>query len=357
MLIPTPNTTVLNDSISTLVKDLKRAGYKTISLGKWHISDSPLKQGFDINVGGGSNGSPKSYFSPYQNKNLTDGPQGEYLTDRLTDEAIQFLKENYNDPFFLYLPYYTVHTPLQGKQGLIEKYKNKGPSNGQSHAVYAAMIESLDKNIGRIMNAIEELGLYENTIIIFTSDNGGIRAISTQQPLRAGKGSYYEGGIRVPMIIRWPGNIAEGSWSDEPVMNIDLYPTILEILNVSTSNLDGQSLLPVLKGNEALEERPIFWHFPIYLQAYDRELDDGRDPLFRTRPGSVIRMGKWKLHQYFEDGGLELYDLEKDIGERRNLVAENPKIASQLLDSLNNWRARTRAPVPVEKNPNFVSIE
>lgn len=356
-LIPTPNTTILNDSISTLVTDLKNAGYKTISLGKWHISESPLKQDFDINVGGGPNGHPKSYFSPYLNENLSDGPEGEYLTDRLTEEAIQFLEENRNDPFFLYLPYYTVHTPLQGKEELIEKYNNKEPSGDQSHAIYASMIESLDTNFGRIMHALEELGLKENTIVIFTSDNGGIRGISTQEPLRAGKGSYYEGGIRVPMIISWPGNVTKGTRSDEPVINIDLYPTILEILNDSNSSLEGQSILPVLSGENTLEERPLFWHFPIYLQAYDRQKDDGRDSLFRTRPGSVIGLGKWKLHEYFEDGGLELYDLEKDIGERSNLVREYPDIANQLLDSLNDWRVRTHAPVPRELNPYFVPIE
>jgi arylsulfatase A-like enzyme len=356
-LIPTPNTTILNDSISTLVSDLKNVGYKTISLGKWHISESPLKQDFDINVGGGPNGHPKSYFSPYLNENLSDGPEGEYLTDRLTEEAIQFLKENGNDPFFLYLPYYTVHTPLQGKEELIEKYNNKVASGGQSHAVYAAMIESLDKNFGRIMQTLKELGLRENTMVIFTSDNGGIRGISTQEPLRAGKGSYYEGGIRVPMIIRWPGNVAKGKQSDEPVINIDLYPTILEILNDSNPNLDGQSLIPILTEKEAHELRSLFWHFPIYLQAYDRQKDDGRDSLFRTRPGSVIRLGKWKLHEYFEDGGLELYDLEKDIGERSNLIGEYPDIANQLLDSLNDWRANNQAPVPRELNPYFVDIE
>lgn len=355
-IIPTPNTTILNDSIQTLATEFKNAGYRTISIGKWHISESPLNHGFDINIAGGHNGLPKSYFSPYQNKNLEDGPEGEYLTDRLTQEAVSFLKENKKDPFFMYLTYYTVHTPLQAKEELILKYQNKEQSGGQSHAIYAAMIESLDSGIGKILNAVNDLGLDNNTVVILTSDNGGIRSISTQEPLRAGKGSYYEGGIRVPLIIRWPGHTKEGERTEIPVINIDFYPTFMEILGIQKSNLDGQSLLPILTGMKIQPPRSLYWHFPIYLEAYDPEKDDGRDPLFRTRPGAVIRMGEWKLHQYFEDGGLELYNLIEDPGERYNQSNIHPEIRDRLLDSLNRWRVNTNAPIPKERNPEYIEI-
>lgn len=350
-LIPTKNTVHVDDSNFVLTEAFKKAGYVTCQIGKWHIGKDPKTQGVDVNIGGSSWGHPKSYFSPYKNPNLSDGPKGEYLTDRLTDEAIKFVKENKDKKFFLYFPYYTVHTPLQGRKDLKEKYKNSKDVN----ADYAAMIECLDENVGRLMKTVDDLGLTENTIVVFTSDNGGIRKISKQDPFRAGKGSYYEGGVRVPFAIRWPKKIKAGSKSDYPVTGLDFYPTYLDICGIKLNDkvLDGISISPILTGKSELPERPLFWHFPIYLQAYSAGNDGSRDPLFRTRPGSTVRLGKWKLHEYFEDGGIELYDLESDLGETNNLAEKNPEKAKELLSVLNNWRKEYNAPVPTEKNPKF----
>ncbi|NNE77088.1 MAG: sulfatase-like hydrolase/transferase, partial [Pricia sp.] len=233
---------------------------------------------------------------------------------------------NKDTTFFVYMPFYTVHTPIMGKPDLIKKFEGKEGSNGQNRAEYAAMVASMDANVGRLLLSLKENGLEDNTMVIFTSDNGGIRSISEQNPLRAGKGSYYEGGIRVPLVIKWPGKIEPGSVSHEQVSNLDFYPTLQRIADPpkKTVELDGMALQPIFKG-EKLAERELFFHFPIYLQYYDQLKDDGRDALFRTRPGSVIISGDWKLHEYFEDGGLELYNLKDDIGEQQNVAKKNPK--------------------------------
>lgn len=360
-LIPTPNNNHLADSVVTIADMLKTADYKTVSIGKWHVSDDPCTQGFDINIGGSHAGHPKSYFSPYKNPNLKDGPKGEYLTDRLTSEATDFIRENSskdnNSPFFLYLPYFTVHTPLQGKEELIEKYKKKKGVPGQQNPVYAAMVESADTNIGRILETLEQKRITDNTLVIFFSDNGGIAATSSQKPLRAGKGSYYEGGIREPLVMRWPNKFPQGKVIDEPILGIDFYPTILEAANIKKDNhhlLDGVSLISHITENKALEREALFWHFPIYLEAYSPKLDESRDPLFRTRPGSVIRKGKWKLHEYFENGDLELYNLESDLGEQHNLAEEMPEKAKELHLMLKQWRKDTGAPVPNQLNPDYM---
>jgi arylsulfatase A-like enzyme len=359
-LIPTPNTTILADSIQTLAERLKLKGYKTAHMGKWHLGEDPCSQGFDVNIAGSHAGHPKSYFSPYKNLNLEDGPEGEYLTDRLTSEAIKFIQEasqKNKEPFFLYLPYFTVHTPLQGKNKLIQKYKRKEGIGGQGNAVYAAMVESADENIGRLLQALKSSGIEDNTLVVFTSDNGGIANISSQYPLRAGKGSYYEGGIRVPFILRWPNGFPAGKIYDTHITGLDVKPTILDIVGEDASCdklLDGESLLPLIKSNQPLSREALFWHFPIYLQKIHPINDQARDPLFRTRPGSVIRMGKYKLHEYFEDGALELYDLESDIGERVNLVKIKPDIAKLLYQKLVEWRETIKAPVPCELNPNYL---
>ncbi len=360
-LIPTKNTDHITDDAQTIAELFKMAGYTTGTFGKWHITNNPLKDGFDINIGGNHKGNPgkKGYFAPYNNlPNLENAPEGENLTDRLTSEAILFIESNKEKPFFLYLPYYAVHTPLMCKPALVEKYKTKGGSNGQENPVFAAMVENVDTNIGKILNTIKELGLEKNTIIVFTSDNGGIRAISTQEPLRAGKGSYYEGGVRVPYIIKWTDQIKANSKNDTPIVNLDFFPTFMELLDIELKNktLDGISLWPLLKGG-SIKERPLFWHFPIYLQAYNQEKDDGRDPLFRTRPGSTILYKNWKLHHYFEDDSLELYNLETDLGERNNLSKTNQAKTLELLTLLNSWRKEINAPIPIELNldydPNF----
>lgn len=358
-LIPTPNTEDLRDDIVTMAEMFKKAGYTTGTFGKWHLGEDPLMQGFDVNVGGSRRGNPgkDGYFAPYNLDHIEQGPKGEYLTERLTNEAIKFMNNNKDVPFFLYLPYYTVHTPLQGKEELIEKYKNKKGDAGQSNPVYAAMIEAMDQNLGKLLSELETLGLAENTILVFTSDNGGIRSISHQDPLRAGKGSYYEGGIRVPLVIKWPEVIKKARVDETPVTNLDFYPTFLEITGaVKTGQLiDGASLLTLLKGGK-MTDRPLFWHFPIYLEAYKPLDDESRDPLFRTRPGTAMRLGKWKLHEYFEDDDFELYDLENDPGEKNNLADSLPEKAGELRQMMIEWRQQIAAPVPTEPNPQYNSI-
>ncbi|MCL4111150.1 UNVERIFIED_CONTAM: hypothetical protein GTU68_038492 [Idotea baltica] len=355
-LIPTPNTKYLSKDEYTIADMFKENGYVTGSFGKWHIGKDPSEHGIDQNVGGSGRGNPgrNGYFSPYNIDFIKDGPDGEYLTDRLTDEAIAFVDQNKEKPFFMYLPYYTVHTPIMAKQELLKKFQNIEGSPGQNNPEYAAMIYSMDQNVGRLLSRLNELQLESNTLIVFTSDNGGIRDISTQDPLRAGKGSYYEGGLRVPLIVKHLDHIKSGRSCDIQVSNMDFFPTFKNYINADADmeGLDGTDITPLFHGDE-IENRDLFWHFPIYLQAYNPKTDDGRDPLFRTRPGSVIISENWKLHEYFEDGSLELYDLSRDIGERNNLIDSESDRAAALLRKLERWRYQMKAPVPVEKNPFF----
>ena len=356
-LIPIKNTTVLARRFVTFAEALKPAGYRSASIGKWHMGDDPgfgpKGQGFDVNVGGWHLGHPRSYFSPYHNPALEDGPRGEYLTDRLTAEALKFLEENRDRPFLLYLPHYAVHTPLQAKRALIGKYKAKKPWMGQHNPVYAAMVESVDRGVGRILDKLRELGLEENTVVILSSDNGGVKGITSQAPLRGGKGMLYEGGIRVPMIVRWPGHVRPGSRCDTPVIGVDFLPTFLDLAGLPAPRgpvLDGVSILPLLEGKK-IPERPLFWHFPAYLQG--RNVEGSRDPFFRTRPCGVVRKGRWKLIEYFEDHALELYDLETDPGETRNLAASRPGKVKELMAVMRAWRKEVGAPVPVKPNPKY----
>lgn len=354
-LIPTKNTITLDNSYTTIAEALKNNGYTTASIGKWHLGEDPKTQGFDINVGGSHAGHPKSYFSPYKNKNLKDGEKGEYLTDRITNEAISFINQNKEKPFFLYLPYFTVHTPLQGKQDLVDKYKVKIKEDKRFNAKYGAMVESMDNNIGRLLNSIETLKIADNTIVVFLSDNGGLASVSSQFPIRAGKGSYYEGGIRVPCIIKWPNKTKKSRKIDEPITGLDIFPTLMDVVSDSTNyELDGVSLLPLLTENKKLKERSLYWHFPIYLQSVNPKKEQARDSLFRTRPGSAIRKGNWKLHQYFENNELELYNLESDISESINLINQHPEKAELLLDELVEWRQKTNAPVPSQLNKDYI---
>ena len=354
-IIPTPNTEVLADSIYTLAELLRDNGYITGTFGKWHLGEDPTTQGFKVNVGGSHHGSPgeNGYFSPYNIDYIKDGPEGEYLTDRLTTEAIQFVRDYKDTTFFLYLPFYSVHTPIMGRPDLVEKFKNKKGMDGHDNPEYAAMVASVDMNIGRLLDELDQHGLRQNTVIFFTSDNGGIRDISYQDPLRAGKGSYYEGGIRVPLIISWPERVNAGT-TDEPVTNMDFYPTIHRIIQAKqkVEPLDGNDIFPLFSG-EMISERALFWHFPIYLQAYNPKEDEARDPLFRTRPGSVIRKGKWKLHEYFENMEVELFNLESDPSERNNIAAKYPQVAKEMLMELNQWRRKMNAPVPTQPNPLY----
>jgi arylsulfatase A-like enzyme len=355
-LIASPNNNLLPDGYPTLATYFQRAGFATGVFGKWHIGEDPTEQGFDVHKGGGRAGHPKAYFSPYKLQFLTDGPEREELTDRITAEAIAFIEANKDNSFLLYLPHFAIHTPLQGKEKLVKKYKNKPPSGGQgSNADYAAMTENLDTNIGKLLDAVKRTEL-KDPFIVFSSDNGGIASLSRQWPLRAGKGSYYEGGIRVPLLISH-SSVQKGI-SDAPVLLFDLFPTLCEWANITVPESHIMDGVPLQRSWENptdnfYENRPLFFHFPFYLQAYEVGGDDGRDDLFRTRPGSVIRLGNWKLHHYFEDDSLELYDLNNDPGERINLANSKPDLVKKLYEKLENWRKETSAVIPTELNPAY----
>lgn len=354
-LIPASNTMVLHDSFTTIAEVLHQSGYQTCSIGKWHIGAVPRSQGFDINIGGTSAGHPKSYYSPYANAALSDGPPGEYLTDRLTDEAIRFIRSDKQKPFFLYLPYFAIHTPLQGPEDLVEHYRDKPPSDGQgSNADYAAMVTRLDWNIGRILRILESLDPGSNTLVIVTSDNGGISYLSRQWPLRAGKGSYYEGGVRVPLIFYWPGKIPAGMVVNTPVSQLDLFSTILDLAGIAPiPRTDGLSLGKLLLEDKPLSDRALYWHFPVYLEAYKVGDDESRDPLFRTRPGTTMRYHNWKLHYFMEDQQYELYDLSADPGEKINLDSRQLPVEDTLRSMMTSWWQETGAPIPATPNPDF----
>lgn len=361
-LIPVPNKTVLDAKITTIAESLKPAGYVSASMGKWHLGDDPelgpIGQGFDVNVGGFQAGHPRSYFSPYRNPELRDGPKGQYLTDRLTDEALKFVEANRDRPFFLYLPHYAVHTPLQAKKDMIEKYKAKKASGGQSNPTYASMIESVDQGVGRITAKLNELKMADNTVVIVSSDNGGVGGyrefgikggeVTSNAPLRGGKGMLYEGGVRVPLIVRWPGVVKAGTRCATPVISVDFYPTLLGIAGAAkptNQTLDGRSIVSLLRQTGGLKRQAIFWHFPAYLQ--------GSGGTWRTTPAGAIRKDQWKLLEFFEDGRVELYNLDEDIGEKNNLADKMPEKAKELHRLLRNWRKSVHAKVPTELNPKY----
>lgn len=355
-LIAAPNQEFLSSEFKTLGGVFQEAGFKTAAMGKWHIGDDPTRQGFDVHKGGGRMGHPKSYFSPYGMKYLTDGPVGEELTDRITQESIQFMQQNRANDFFLYIPHFAIHTPLQGKKELVEKYKKIPSRDGQgTRPDYAALVENLDQNVGRLLAAVQKLGL-QDPLIIFSSDNGGIAQLSRQWPLRGGKGSYYEGGIRVPLLVSQAG-IKPGV-SDYPTLLFDLFPTLCEWAKVplpTRQPIDGVSFAEVWQGKSRpdLNQRPLFFHFPFYLEAYQVGGDDSRDDLFRTRPGSVVIKNGWKLHHYFEDDAYELYDLTNDPGERIDLVNLAPDKKEELKGILHAWRTENKAPILTERNPAY----
>ena len=356
-LIPIKNTKHLDLKISTIASVLQEAGYKTIHLGKWHLGDDPTLQGFDINVGGNSAGGPGNYFMPSKNSALQ--PYNEFykkkthLADVFASQAATFIQnqKDADEPFFIHMAYYLIHTPLQAVPEMVGKYKKRG----KRKASYASMIEKMDESIGKIMSELEAAGMRENTMVLFTSDNGAHSDVSPQKPYRSGKGSYFEGGIREPLVVRWPGHVAEGSTCDVPVCGIDFFPTFLEVAGLPVPDgklLDGVSMVPLMTESGSIDDRPLFWHFPIYLQAYSKH-DGSHDKIFRTRPGTAMRYGKWKFHEYFEDGRLELYDLEKDLGERNNIAEENPEMTKKLHGMMKEWRAETGAPVPTKRNPKY----
>lgn len=353
-LIPTKNTHTLATKHKILPKVLKENGYITCQAGKWHLSDDPLEYGFDINIGGGHNGLPKSYHPPYQNVNIEKG-KAEYLTDLIMEKTLQFL-DTVQHPFYLNYAPYAVHVPIMPVDSLLEKYQNKSTWEGQGNAEYATMVDNLDRNIGLLIQKLKEKNVFENTMLVFTSDNGGLYGITRQKPLRAGKGSYYEGGIREPFFFVYDKKIESGTKSDVPITNLDIFPTALAYAGIKNTTIafDGADLSDVLEQKTQTLERPLFWHFPIYLQAYNVNYNESRDPLFRTRPGSVVRKGDWKLHYYFEDDGIELYNLSEDIGERNNVAEVHPKKREELLRLLKKWWKETDAPIPSEVNPEYV---
>lgn len=349
---------------TTLAERLHAAGYATIHIGKWHLGDPPYypqHQGFDVNLGGTFMGQPGSYFFPYgtgeRRVPLEGGAEGEYLTDRLADEAVRLIEANRHRPFFLYFAHYAVHTPLQAKPEWTEHYQRKldeaaargDDFDGQQCPVYAAMIHSMDEAVGRVTDTVERLGLADRTIVIFTSDNGGLTLPACKQKpvthnigLRAGKGSAYEGGVRVPLIVRWPGVTQPGSVSDTPVISNDLYPTILEMAGVPDAPdhiRDGESVVPILKSPAATRQSPLFWHYPHYHPG-------------GATPYSAIRDGDWRLVHFFEDDRVELYNLRDDPEERRDLAAEMPDRIRELKAKLEAWRAAVAAQLPIP-NPDY----
>lgn len=358
-LIPAPNTTVLDTALLTLPQHLRAAGYRTCIAGKWHLSPDPLDYGFDTNFGGGQRGAPPSYFSPYKNPQLPDGPPGEHLPDRLARELSQWIRENKEQPFFVYFPFYSVHTPIQAREDLTRKYAEKAPGRYHNKPEYAAMIEAMDAAAGKVLETLEAEGLAERTLVIFTADNGSHGPQTLSRPLRGAKGMFYEGGIRVPMIVRWPGKVAPGSVCEAPVIGLDLFPTLAEAANAplpASTQPDGWSLLPLLAG-DSLPQRDLYWHFPAYLEMYegDRAFEDARDkPWFRTTPVSVIRRGPWKMLEYFEEGDTELYHLGTDLGEQNDLSEAEPAVKAELREALRTWQTQTRAPRPAEPNPEYV---
>jgi arylsulfatase A-like enzyme len=341
MLIPTPNKTNLDSKVITMPQALKQGGYTSVCIGKWHLGDKspyrPVERGFDVAFERNHSG----HFSR----------DGEYLTDRLTDEAIKFIEAGKNRPFFLYLSHHAVHTPIQAPEQLIEKYKKKEPDDIHNNPAYAAMIESVDQNIGRLMAKLDELGLRDNTVVFFFSDNGGYANATSMVPLRGSKGMLYEGGIRVPMIVRWPGVTRSGGVCEVPVIGIDFYPTMIEMAGVpqpSGQILDGLSIVPLLRGKRTLNRKGIFWHFPAYLEPYN----DQQWP-WRTTPVGAVRQGDWKLIEFFEDGKIELYNLKDDLGEKNNLTETMSEKTEELHRTLIEWRKSVDAPVPTEKNPQY----
>jgi arylsulfatase A len=329
----------------TIAEALKPAGYVCASIGKWHLGAPkyyPQHQGFDLNVAGGDIGHPASYFWPYEGKThtvpglKTGGSAGEYLTDRLTDAAERFIEQNKDRPFFLYFPHYAVHRPLQAKPVIAAKYEAKPPHGGQTNAVYAAMIESVDDSVGRILRKLEALGIADKTVVVFMSDNGGLWPQSTSNaPLRAGKGYPYEGGIREPLLIKWPGTAKPGTTCSVPVSSIDFFPTLTEIAGAELpGTVDGRSLVPLLKQAGPLEREALFWHYPHYWSNS------------RVQPYGVVRAGGWKLVEFYEDMRAELYNLKEDLGETHDLAKEKPEKAGELRTLLHNWRQSVNAQMP-----------
>lgn len=343
----------------TVAEALKEAGYATFFAGKWHLGAEkfwPEEHGFDVNRGGTGQGGPyggNKYFSPYNNPRLENGPVGEHLPDRLANEAVAFIEEHRADPFFVFLSFYSVHTPLMARRDLEQKYRQRAAQPDvwgqegdnavrqvQNHAVYAGMVEALDSALGKVLQTLVASNLADNTVVIFVSDNGGLSTShghpTANFPLRAGKGWLFEGGIRVPLIASWPGVTRPGSVSPEPVITPDLYPTILEMAGIAirpAQQVDGVSLVPLLRGAGTLGRKAVYWHFPHYANT-------------GGGPGAAVRAGDWKLIQFFEDDKFELYNVRDDVGERSDLADSNPEKVQELSGMLRTWQAEMQARFP-----------
>jgi arylsulfatase A-like enzyme len=358
MVDPKSRTFMPLDEI-TLAESLKKAGYTTAHIGKWHLGHHeywPEHQGFDINIAGGHYPGPPSFFSPYQIETLPDGPKGEYLTDRLTNEALTYIEEHKDTLFFLNFWQYAVHAPYQGHLALINKYGNKiDPRGMQSNAIMGAMIESMDRSLGLVLDKLTELGLLDNTLIIFFSDNGGnmydlVNGIfpTNNAPLREGKGNIHEGGIRVPCIVVWPGKVKAGSVSEEIISSVDFYPTLLEVTGLKPEKdqvIDGHSLLSELTGGLKVERGPVYCHFPHYI------------PATGNLPSSSIRLGNWKMiREYGESADRTtrycLYNLKNDISETRDLSSRYPSRVRKLDKMITRHLNQTQGIIPV-LNPEY----
>ena len=344
---------------TTLAEALGKAGYATCIAGKWHLGSEPFStpahHGFEVNIGANEHGNPGNYFFPYKGQwsipttklkarwqVLPGGKPGEYLTDRLTDEAISFVRQHQDKPFFLYFSHYAVHTPFQAKKKMIKKYDAVPKQRRQGKPVYAAMVESVDESVGKIMATLEELELDGDTLVIFTSDNGGFAGATNHAPLRGNKGSYYEGGIRVPLIIRWPEVTKAGQVNKAPVTSSDLYPTCLTAAGLPlhpAQHRDGLDLKPLLEGAKSLDRDALFWHYPHY---------NGHPS---AGPSSVMRKGDWKLIETFDPKGVELYHLGRDLSETTNLAQKEPSKLAEMQKELEAWRKEVDAEM-MEPNPD-----
>jgi arylsulfatase A-like enzyme len=337
---------------NNLAKALKAVGYRTAIIGKWHLGGGkflPEKQGFDVNIGGTAGGSPPGGYFNFKTPTMSAANGDEYLTDRITDEAEKFIDQNKDGPFFLYLSHYAVHIPLQSKQAMLAHYQQKiRPDDPQNNPTYAAMVQSVDEGVGRVIAKLDALHLSDNTLIVFTSDNGGLSVkegpktpSTSNAPLRAGKGYLYEGGIREPLIVVYPG-IKPGSTSDVPVISNDFYPTLLNLAGAHLQSgqiVDGVDLMPLLSGSGKIDRGALYWHYPHYANQ-------------GGKPGGAIRAGNWKLIQFYEDMHVELYNLADDVGESHDLAAKMPDKAAELTKKLGDWRKAVDARMPTP-NPNF----
>ncbi len=344
-----PITNNLDPEFTCIPEVLKPAGYVSARLGKWHLGEDT--QGFDLSSANGKGGPGGSFYGNVD------------VAEQLTDRALQFVEENQEQPFFLYLTHWDVHTPHKARQVVVEKYKSKLEALPEKerrnfNPVYAAMIEAVDTSVGRVLDKVDELGLSENTLIVFSSDNGGLPNVSQLGHLRGQKGSLFEAGVRVPTCMRWPGVIDAGSQCDTAITSVDFLPTFAKLAGANlpqSQPVDGTDISPLLRGEE-LGERSVFWHYPLYLQGVGLTIDlpDGKTYSWRGFPSTSLRRGKWKLVEFHEDNTVALYDLEADEGETTNVADQYPEIAANLRKEMDAWQATTEAPIPTEPNPECV---